>query len=103
MVTEKPAMTSIRDVSMIKKNSEVPAGGQIRNRIRQTTNTIIDSAGSTTELPPVRVDFRISKNSTNREKASIMSPSEICHSPPDGIETLKRSCAKSAPPEAKAT
>src|SRR4029078_1849974 len=88
---------------MIRKNSDVPAGGQTRKRIRQATNTIIDKAWSTTELPPVRVDLRTSKNSTKSEKASIMSPSEMIHSPPDGMATLKRSCVKSAPPAAKAT
>src|SRR5262249_34010871 len=44
MVTEKPAMRSTRVVSMIRKKRDVAAGGQTRNKMRQATNTIIDSA-----------------------------------------------------------
>ena len=33
-----------QEMRQAQKNSDVPAGGQIRKRIRQATNTIIDKA-----------------------------------------------------------
>lgn len=111
IVTMKPAITSNKVMTMIRKKTEVAKAGRSKNSTKQTINKIRENAWFITAARPIPVDLISSKNSINNAPEINAWPGVICQVAPLVIGMAKTSVSnrnrmlstvdKVAPPKAR--
>ena len=82
--SQMPAITSVKAISVSRKNVECANCGSSRNSAAAAANTTNDSRWSVTYFAPGRADFTTSSNSRNRPNASSTSLNVIVHDCSEG-------------------